>query len=43
MVGLNDGGDGNVFAWTFSGNAKIGKNITIIPELILDTMSDVFL
>lgn len=40
VVGLNDEGDGNVFAVTFSGNAKIGKNITLIPELRLDTMSN---
>lgn len=44
VVGLNDEGDGNVFAMTVSGNAKISKNITIIPELRLDTMSnDLFL
>jgi len=40
VVGLDDKGDGNVFAVTLSGNVKIGKNITLIPELRLDTMSN---
>lgn len=40
VVGVNEAGDGNVFAVTLSGNAKIGKNLTLIPELRLDTMSD---
>jgi hypothetical protein len=40
MVGLNDEGDGSVFALTFSGNEKIGKNITLIPKLRCDTMSN---
>jgi hypothetical protein len=40
VVGLDDKGNGNVFAMTLSGNAKIGKNITLIPELRLDTMSN---
>jgi hypothetical protein len=38
VVGLNGNGDGNVFALTFSGNAKVTKNLTLIPELRLDTM-----
>jgi hypothetical protein len=42
VVGINDAGDGNVFALTFSANAKIGNNLTLIPELRLDTMSDDF-
>lgn len=40
VVGLDDNGDGNVFAVTLSGNAKIGNNLTIIPELRLDTMGN---
>ncbi|MBN3584536.1 porin [Algoriphagus aestuarii] len=44
VVGLDkpaaEGGEGNVFAVTLSGNAKIGKNLTLIPELRLDTMSE---
>ncbi len=40
VVGVNEAGDGNVFALTLSGNAKIGNNLTLIPELRLDTMSD---
>lgn len=42
VVGVNEEGDGNVFAVTLSANAKIGKNLTLIPELRLDTMSDEF-
>lgn len=42
VVGVNEAGDGSVFAVTLSGNAKIGKNLTLIPELRLDTMSDDF-
>jgi Putative beta-barrel porin-2, OmpL-like. bbp2 len=42
VVGVNEEGDGNVFAVTLSANAKIGKNLTLIPELRLDTMSDDF-
>jgi hypothetical protein len=38
VVGLNGNGDGKVFALTFSGNAKVTKNLTLIPELRLDTM-----
>ncbi len=40
VVSTDAAGDGNVFAFTLSGNAKIGKNLTIIPELRMDTMSD---
>ena len=46
VVGLDrpaaDGGEGGVFAVTLSGNAKIGNNLTLIPELRLDTMSNDF-
>jgi hypothetical protein len=42
VVGVNEAGDGNVFAVTLSGNAKIGNNLTLIPELRLDTMSNEF-
>lgn len=42
VVGVDDAGDGNVFALTFSANAKIGNNLTLIPELRLDTMSNDF-
>lgn len=40
VVGLDANGDGNVFAVTLSGNAKIGNNLTLIPELRLDSMSE---
>ncbi|GAB2492527.1 MAG: porin [Cytophagales bacterium] len=40
VVSTDSNGDGNVFAVTLSGNAKIGKNLTLIPELRFDTMSD---
>ena len=40
VVSTDENGDGNVFAVTLSGNAKIGKNLTLIPELRLDNMSD---
>src|SRR5690554_6701949 len=33
-------GDGNVFAFTLSGNIKPAKNLTLIPELRLDTASE---
>jgi len=42
VVGLDSSGDGNVFAVTLSGNAKIGKNLTLIPEIRLDTMGNEF-
>lgn len=46
VVGLNrpasEGGDGSVFATTLSGNLRINKNLTIIPELRLDSMSEDF-
>jgi hypothetical protein len=40
VVSTDSNGDGDVFALTLSGNAKIGKNLTLIPELRLDTMKD---
>ncbi|WP_339757867.1 porin [Algoriphagus aquimarinus] len=40
VVGLDGNGDGNVFAVTLSGNAKVSKNLTLIPELRLDTMGE---
>jgi hypothetical protein len=39
-VGLNDAGDGNVFALTLTGNVKVSKNFTLIPELRMDTTSE---
>ena len=42
VVGLNAAGDGSVFATTLSGNIKIGGNLTLIPELRLDSMSEDF-
>ena len=42
VVGLDSSGDGNVFAVTLSGNAKIGKNLSLIPEIRLDTMGNEF-
>ncbi len=42
VVGVNNDGDGNVFALTLSANAKIGNNLTLIPELRVDTMSNDF-
>jgi len=42
VVGLNAAGDGNVFAATLSGNLRVHKNLTLIPELRLDTMSENF-
>lgn len=33
-------GDGNVLAFTLSGNIKPAKNLTLIPELRLDTASE---
>jgi hypothetical protein len=42
VVGVNGAGDGNVFAMTLSGNAKISKNLTLIPELRLDSMAQEF-
>ncbi|MEN2283611.1 porin [Algoriphagus sp. SE2] len=40
VVGTDPNGDGNVFAVTLSGNAKIGNNLTLIPEIRLDSMSE---
>lgn len=42
VVGLNSDGDGSVFATTLSGNVRVHKNLTLIPELRLDSMSDNF-
>lgn len=42
VVGLDGNGDGNVFAVTLSGNAKVNKNLTLIPELRLDSMGENF-
>nr|MBI1232839.1 outer membrane beta-barrel protein [Cytophagales bacterium] len=43
VVGIdNTTGDGSVFAVTLSGNAKIAKNLTLIPEVRLDSMSENF-
>ncbi|MFC4872650.1 porin [Negadavirga shengliensis] len=41
VVGLSNG-DGSVFAVTLSGNAKIANNLTLIPEIRLDSMSQDF-
>ncbi|GGZ23408.1 hypothetical protein GCM10007049_15430 [Echinicola pacifica] len=40
VVGVDDAGDGNVFALTLSGNAKISENFMLIPEVRLDSMSE---
>jgi hypothetical protein len=40
VVSTNDAGDGNVFALTLSANAKIGSNLTLIPEIRVDNMND---
>ncbi|MCE7058047.1 porin [Algoriphagus sp. AGSA1] len=42
VVGVNADGDGSVFATTLSGNVRLGKNLTLIPELRLDSMSEDF-
>ena len=42
VVGTNSAGDGSVFAFTLSGNAKVAKNLTLIPELRLDSMKEDF-
>jgi hypothetical protein len=42
MVGFGIGGDGNIFAVTVSGNARISKNITLVLELRLSIMSNNF-
>jgi hypothetical protein len=39
-IGLNDSGDGNVFAFTLSGNIKVAKYLTVIPEIRTDTTSE---
>jgi hypothetical protein len=42
VVGVNSAGDGGVFAATLSGNIKIGGNLTLIPELRVDSMKEEF-
>ncbi|MFL0684671.1 MAG: porin [Algoriphagus aquaeductus] len=42
VVGLNDSGKGSVFAGTLSGNIKVGGNLTLIPELRVDSMKEEF-
>lgn len=42
VVGLNNLGDGNVFAFTLSGNTKVVNNLTLIPEVRFDSMSENF-
>jgi hypothetical protein len=42
VVGLNASGNGNVFAGTLSGNIKVGGNLTLIPELRIDSMKEEF-
>lgn len=39
-VGLDDAGDGNVFALTLTGNVKVSRFLTLIPELRVDTTSE---
>ena len=40
VVSTDESGNGNVFALTLSANAKIGNNLTLIPEIRVDNMSD---
>lgn len=42
VVGTDGAGDGNVFALTLSANAKIGSNLTLIPEIRVDNMNNDF-
>jgi hypothetical protein len=42
VVGVNSAGDGGVFAATLSGNVKVGGNLTLIPELRVDSMKEEF-
>ncbi len=42
VVGLNASGKGSVFAGTLSGNIKVGGNLTLIPELRIDSMKEEF-
>jgi hypothetical protein len=42
VVGLNASGNGSVFAGTLSGNIKVGGNLTLIPELRIDSMKEEF-
>ena len=41
VIGLDDDGDGNVMAFTLSGNYKV-NGLTIIPEIRMDKMSEDF-
>lgn len=42
VVGLNAKGKGSVFAGTLSGNIQVGNNLTLIPELRMDSMQEEF-
>ncbi|TDQ14941.1 putative OmpL-like beta-barrel porin-2 [Algoriphagus boseongensis] len=43
VVGIDPStGDGGVFAATLSGNIKVGGNLTLIPELRVDSMKEEF-
>lgn len=42
VVGLDESGKGSVFAGTLSGNIKVGSNLTLIPELRVDSMKEEF-
>lgn len=42
VVGLNDSGKGSVFAGTLSGNIKVAGNLTLIPEMRVDSMKEEF-
>jgi len=46
VIGLDrpasGGGEGSVFATTLSGNVRVHKNLTLIPELRIDAMSEDF-
>ncbi|RAI91910.1 porin [Algoriphagus yeomjeoni] len=42
VVGLDTQGDGSVFAATLSGNVRVHKNLTLIPEFRMDSMSEDF-
>ncbi|WP_373521052.1 porin [Aquiflexum sp.] len=39
-IGLNGAGDGNVLALTLTGNVKVSKNFTLIPEIRMDATSE---
>lgn len=42
VVGFNEHGDGRVLSITLSGNAKVARNLMLIPEIRLDSMSENF-